>query len=77
MPAPGGLSGAGGGVPVPAGMELSAGVLPLSVVVLPVVEAPDGSIGGGGLEPPQATADKQPRVRSARVDVRVIGWSFK
>lgn len=54
VPAPGGLSGAvedgaEGGVE-----ELSSvGGLPLSGVVLPVVELPDGSV-GGGVEPPHA-----------------------
>jgi hypothetical protein len=76
VPAPGGFSGAGGGVPVPIGMELSAGVVPLSVVVLPLVDAPDGSIGGGVLEPPQATADEQATNKSAKVEVRFIAWSF-
>jgi hypothetical protein len=50
--APGGLSGATGAL-------LSAGGVPLSGVVLPLVAEPDGSMGGGVLEPPQATAERQ------------------
>lgn len=51
--APGGLSG-------DAGALLSVGGVPLSGVVLPLVAEPEGSMGGGGLEPPHATAAKQP-----------------
>lgn len=58
----GGMSGGGLGA-----VLLSAGVVPLSGVVLPVVAAPVGSV-GGGLEPPQATATAQ--AQRARVKAR-------
>jgi hypothetical protein len=53
--APGGLSGASGG-----GEALLSGGVPLSGVVLPLTDAPDGSVGGGALEPPHATEHTQP-----------------